>query len=167
MLWSMVTWSAKRSGASGVTLGNGAATVRADSCSVGATGLAVPVDSESLGATPTVRADSSSAGEVCDDAGAMASSRAGSSAFGRHAYVRNVLENVFGTVCPFDGSDVVDVPRGERPRQDFMALAGNPTRHSATVRFGLARAGRVQVRAYDVAGQIGRASCRERVCQYV
>ena len=75
---------------------------------------------------------------------------------GRLSFMRNVLVNVFGSLCVLSGSPVglgddAHAIRGS----DYLRLAsGNPYRSgTATIEFGLAQSGRVEVGIYDVAGR--------------
>jgi hypothetical protein len=86
--------------------------------------------------------------------------RGGSHTVGRLQYFANVLVNAFGSICPWIPSGGPRYGVEDPPRTvDFLGdVWGNPVRpgQSATVHFGLAAAGRAQVRVYDVAGRLVR-----------
>jgi flagellar hook assembly protein FlgD len=63
---------------------------------------------------------------------------------------------VFGSICQLTGglTQILDTPQGGRAYADFMRIGNSVMRQGAsTVRFGVSRAGRVQVNIYDVAGR--------------
>jgi hypothetical protein len=75
---------------------------------------------------------------------------------GRLAYYYYVLNKVFGGICQLTGTPSVtlDTPQGWRAYADFMRIGNSVMRQGASsVRFGVAKAGRVQVNIYDVAGR--------------
>jgi hypothetical protein len=75
---------------------------------------------------------------------------------GRLAYYYYMLNKVFGGICQITGSPSVtlDTPQGGRAYTDFMRIGNSVMRQGASiVRFGVAKAGRVQVNIYDVAGR--------------
>jgi hypothetical protein len=75
---------------------------------------------------------------------------------GRLAYYYYVLNMVFGSICQLTGglTQILDTPQGGRAYADFMRIGNSVMRQGAsTVRFGVSRAGRVQVNIYDVAGR--------------
>ena len=79
---------------------------------------------------------------------------------GRLAYYRNVLINVFGTLCGanFLGASV-DVPGNQPSRYVNFMKVGNSVMNrtaNANVLFGVSKADRVQVRVYDVTGRLVR-----------
>jgi hypothetical protein len=78
---------------------------------------------------------------------------------GRIYHAWNIwLSLVAGTPgCPRGEPFIVDVPGGDRRFANYLALWNNPmTTGLAIVRFGLARADRVQLRIYDVSGRLVR-----------
>jgi hypothetical protein len=75
---------------------------------------------------------------------------------GRLAYYYYMLNKVFGGICQVTGTPVMtlDTPQGNRAYTDFMKIGNSVMRQGASiVRFGVAKAGRVQVNIYDVAGR--------------
>jgi hypothetical protein len=75
---------------------------------------------------------------------------------GRLAYYYYMLNKVFGGICQITGSPSVtlDTPQGGRAYADFMKIGNSVMKQGASiVRFGVAKAGRVQVNIYDVAGR--------------
>ena len=84
-------------------------------------------------------------------------SRYGGSTVGRLQYFMDVLVNVFGSICPFTPQPVIDVPQNTVRTVDFLgSVWGNPmvAGGKAIVRFGLAKADRVEVKVYDVTGRL-------------
>jgi len=77
---------------------------------------------------------------------------------GRLAYFARVLSGIAGTTgCPWFVDYALDVPGGDRRVANYLALWNNPLASGlASVRFGLARADRVQLRIYDVSGRLVR-----------
>jgi hypothetical protein len=75
---------------------------------------------------------------------------------GRLAYYYYMINKVFGGICQTTGAPILtlDTPQGGRAFTDFMKIGDSVMKQGAsTVRFGIARAGRVQVSIYDVAGR--------------
>jgi hypothetical protein len=75
---------------------------------------------------------------------------------GRLAYYYYMLNKVFGGICQVTGTPVMtlDTPQGNRAYTDFMKIGNSVMRQGASiVRFGVAKAGRVQMSIYDVAGR--------------
>jgi hypothetical protein len=75
---------------------------------------------------------------------------------GRLAYYYYMLNQVFGGICQLTGTPSVtlDTPQGGRAYADFMRIGNSVMKQGASsVRFGVAKAGRVQVNIYDVAGR--------------
>jgi len=77
---------------------------------------------------------------------------------GRRAYYYYVLNKVFGSVCQITGSPacLLDVPQAQDGHGfvDFMRIGDAVMRRGeSTVRLGIARAGRVRITIYDVAGR--------------
>jgi len=77
---------------------------------------------------------------------------------GRRAYYYYMLNHVFAGICQITGSPscLVDVPQSHDARGfvDFMHVGNAVMRQGpATVRLGIANAGRVRVSIYDVAGR--------------
>jgi hypothetical protein len=91
---------------------------------------------------------------------ALLGSMNGTSSRGRLHYFCRMLQDAFGALggcngvggpCGLTG---VDVDGQSGPLVNFLQLLGNPVRHEATTfRFGLARADRVRIVVYDVAGR--------------
>jgi len=85
----------------------------------------------------------------------------GTKASGRMPYFMDVSTNVFGAFCGFKGTPSVDVPTNTAVNAniDFLGNIGNNPMvagGSAIVRFGLAKADRVEVKVYDVTGRLVR-----------
>jgi hypothetical protein len=85
----------------------------------------------------------------------------GGSSLGRLGYFMDVSTNVFGSFCGFKGTPTVDVPTNTAVNAniDFLGNVGNNPMvagGSAIVRFGLAKADRVEVKVYDVTGRLVR-----------
>ncbi len=79
---------------------------------------------------------------------------------GRLAYYFYMLNKVFGSVCQITGTPAatLDAPGNARPYTDFMKVGNAVMRQGvSSVRFGVARAGRIQVTIYDVTGRRIRA----------
>ena len=79
-------------------------------------------------------------------------------AVGRRAYYYYMLNKTFGGICQLTGSPfcLIDVPQSDRggPYVNFMKIGSSIMRTGpATIRLGIAHAGRVQVNIYDVAGR--------------
>jgi hypothetical protein len=76
---------------------------------------------------------------------------------GRLAYYYYMLNKAFGGICQVAGVDfLLEVPQTVRGRDyvDFMKIGNAVMRQGAsTVRFGVAKTGRVQITIYDVAGR--------------
>jgi hypothetical protein len=75
---------------------------------------------------------------------------------GRLAYYYHTLSKVFGGICQLTGalSVTLDTPQGNRAYTNFMKIGNSVMKQGASVvRFGVAKAGRVQVNIYDVAGR--------------
>jgi hypothetical protein len=77
---------------------------------------------------------------------------------GRRAYYYYMLNKVFGGICQITGSPacLVDVPQVQDARGfvDFMRIGSSVMRSGpASVRLGIAEAGRVKVVVYDVVGR--------------
>ena len=86
-------------------------------------------------------------------------SRRGGNTVGRMGYFMDVLVKTFASVCPFVASPTIDVPTNTAGNAniDFLGnIGGNPmvAGGSAIVRFGLAKADRVEVKVYDVTGRL-------------
>jgi hypothetical protein len=81
--------------------------------------------------------------------------------YGRLAYTYNVMSKVFSSVCgywtsPCAVGNIPQAPSGA-PFAEFMKVGNSVLRSgAATVRFGVANAGRVRVRLYDVTGRLVR-----------
>jgi hypothetical protein len=87
--------------------------------------------------------------------------RGGGSTLGRLGYFIDVLVKTFKDVCTFTGAPTVEVlnPDVNAANIDFLGNVGsNPmvAGGKAIVRFGLAKADRVEVKVYDVAGRLVR-----------
>ncbi len=86
-------------------------------------------------------------------------SRYRDTATGRHAYYYYMLNKVFGNICQLTGGPCglcLDTPQSSHGRDlvNFMKVGGALMRRGAsTVHLGIAKAGRVQVSVYDVAGR--------------
>jgi hypothetical protein len=75
---------------------------------------------------------------------------------GRLAYYYYMLNKVFGGICQLTGTPAVtlDTPQAGRAYTDFMRIGNSVMRQGASiVRFGVAKAGRLQIYIYDVAGR--------------
>jgi len=75
---------------------------------------------------------------------------------GRLAYYYYMLNKVFGSVCTLTGVPAVtlDTPQGGRAYTNFMKIGNSVMKQgTSSVRFGVAKAGRVQVSIYDVTGR--------------
>jgi hypothetical protein len=75
---------------------------------------------------------------------------------GRLAYYYYMLNKVFGGICTITGaaSSTTDTPQGGRAFTNFMKIGNSVMKQGASaVRFGVAKAGRVQVTIYDVTGR--------------
>jgi hypothetical protein len=88
-------------------------------------------------------------------------SRYGVGSYGRLAYYYNSFANWFGSVCVVNGvpSVTLDTPSTGNGEQfvNFMNLRNNPLRSGvATIRFGLAKSDRVEIKVYDVTGRMVR-----------
>jgi hypothetical protein len=86
-------------------------------------------------------------------------SRYGGNTVGRLQYFMDVLVNVFGSICPWTPQPTIDVPQNtaRTVNVDFLGnVWGNPmvAGGKAIVRFGLAKADRVEVKVYDVTGRL-------------
>jgi len=78
---------------------------------------------------------------------------------GRLSYYYNLMVNAFGSVCNKLGAPSVtlDVPNNQHGGQfvNFMKVGNSVMRtSSASIHFGVANAGRVRVRLYDVTGRV-------------
>jgi hypothetical protein len=84
--------------------------------------------------------------------------RYGNNSVGRMMYFIELLEDVFGSICPFTPAPTIDVPQNTARNVDFLGnVWGNPvTGGSATVSFSLAKKDRVEIKVYDVAGRLVR-----------
>jgi len=88
-------------------------------------------------------------------------SRYGVGSYGRLAYYYNSFASWFGAVCTVRGTALVtlDTPGTGNGEQfvNFMNLRNNPLRSGvATIRFGLAKSDRVEIKVYDVTGRMVR-----------
>jgi hypothetical protein len=75
---------------------------------------------------------------------------------GRLAYYYYMLNKVFGAICILTGSPgfTLDTPQSGRVHAEFFRIGNAVMRHGlTTVRFGIAKAGRVQIGIYDVSGR--------------
>jgi len=75
---------------------------------------------------------------------------------GRLAYYYYMLNNVFGGLCTISGTPPVtlDTPQSGRSFTNFMKIGNSVMKQGpSTVRFGVAKAGRVQISIYDVTGR--------------
>ena len=73
---------------------------------------------------------------------------------GRLAYYYYMLNKVFGGICQLSGAPNLDTPQGSRAYTNFMKIGNSVMKRGASsVQFGVAKAGRVQVRIFDVAGR--------------
>ena len=79
---------------------------------------------------------------------------------GRLSYYANLMFHAFGTLCgSWAASGTLDVPNNPHgaPFVHFMHVGNSVVRSgNASVRFGVADAGRVRVRLYDVTGRVVR-----------
>jgi flagellar hook assembly protein FlgD len=67
-----------------------------------------------------------------------------------------MLNKVFGGLCQITGAPSVtlDTPQGGRSFTNFMKIGNSVMKQGpSTVRFGVAKAGRVQISIYDVTGR--------------
>ena len=65
-----------------------------------------------------------------------------------------MLNKVFGGICQLTGALTLDTPQSGRAYTNFMKIGNSIMKQGgSSVRFGVARAGRVQVSIYDVAGR--------------
>ena len=79
---------------------------------------------------------------------------------GRLAYYYYMLNKVFGGICQITGAPTatLDTPQGGRAYTDFMKVGNSVMRQGvSSVRFGVSKAGRVQMTIYDVTGRRIRA----------
>ena len=88
-------------------------------------------------------------------------SRFGVGSYGRLAYYYNSFANWFGSICTITGLPIVTLDTPSTGNGDefvnFMNLRNNPLRSGvATIRFGLAKADRVEIKVYDVTGRLVR-----------
>src|SRR5439155_13230518 len=75
---------------------------------------------------------------------------------GRIAWYYYTLSHVFAAICTINGSSsvVLDTPQGQHPYANFMKIGNSVMKQGTSfVRFGVAKAGRVQVSIYDVTGR--------------
>jgi hypothetical protein len=75
---------------------------------------------------------------------------------GRLAWYYYMLNRVFAGICPNTVSPnlVLDTPQSAHPYVDFFRIGNAVMRQgTTTVRFGIAKAGRVQIGIYDVTGR--------------
>jgi hypothetical protein len=75
---------------------------------------------------------------------------------GRLAYYYYMLNKVFQSVCQITGAPnlTTDTPQGGRAFTNFMKIGNSVMKQGTSiVRFGVAKAGRVQVTIYDVTGR--------------
>jgi hypothetical protein len=75
---------------------------------------------------------------------------------GRLAYYYYMLNHVFASQCQVAGVPLVtlDTPQGGRPFTNFMKIGNSVMKQgTSSVRFGVAKAGKVQVTIYDVSGR--------------
>ena len=75
---------------------------------------------------------------------------------GRLAYYYYMLNRSFGGICQITGAPAatLDTPQGSRAYTNFMKIGNSVMKQGASlVQFGLAKAGRVQVSIFDVAGR--------------
>ena len=84
--------------------------------------------------------------------------RRGGNTVGRMFYFMDVLTRTFYTTCQFTAAPTVEVLNNDAPLAvDFLGNIGNNPMvagGSAVVRFGLAKADRVEVKVYDVTGRL-------------
>ena len=86
-------------------------------------------------------------------------SQHGGDTVGRLQHFMDVMVNVFGSCCSFTPAPTVSVPNNTARTVDFLGnVWGNPmvAGGKAIVRFGLAKADRVEVKVYDVTGRLVR-----------
>jgi hypothetical protein len=84
---------------------------------------------------------------------------ADASTLDRSGYFHKLFTNVWGKLCTVAGAPLVplEAPDVDATPADFAAVLNNPfARGAATIRFGLARPDRVEVRIYDVGGRVVR-----------
>ena len=75
---------------------------------------------------------------------------------GRLAYYYYMLNKVFGGICAIPGAPAItlDTPQGGRSFTNFMKIGNSVMKQGpSSVRFGVAKAGRVQISIYDVSGR--------------
>jgi hypothetical protein len=75
---------------------------------------------------------------------------------GRMAWYYYMLNKVFGSICALPGSAavVLETPGSRRPAPEFFKIGNSVMRQGASsVRFSIAKAGRVQIGIYDVTGR--------------
>jgi hypothetical protein len=76
---------------------------------------------------------------------------------GRLAWYYYMINKVFAGICPGFSGDlglVLDTPRSQRPAAEFFKIGNSVMRQgTSTVRFSIAKAGRVQIGIYDVSGR--------------
>jgi hypothetical protein len=76
---------------------------------------------------------------------------------GRLAWYYYIFNKVFAGICPgFSGDlgSVLDTPRSQHPAAEFFKIGNSVMRQgTSTVRFSIAKAGRVQIGIYDVSGR--------------
>ncbi len=75
---------------------------------------------------------------------------------GRLAYYYYMLNKVFGGICQITGAPILtlDTPQSGRAFTNFMKIGNSVMKQgTSSVRFGVAKAGRVQVSIYDVTGR--------------
>jgi hypothetical protein len=81
----------------------------------------------------------------------------------RSGYFYKIMVNVWSSLCGFGGIPVLDVPGTDEGIADFVRLLNNPVaRGHASVRFGLARADRVEIKIFDVSGRLIRTLADRR-----
>jgi flagellar hook assembly protein FlgD len=67
-----------------------------------------------------------------------------------------MLNKVFSSICVITGAPILtlDTPQGGRAYTNFMKIGNSVMRQGVSfVHFGVAKAGRVQIAIYDVAGR--------------
>jgi hypothetical protein len=76
---------------------------------------------------------------------------------GRLAWYFYMLNKVFGGICNMAAGEVggiLDTPRSQHPAPEFFRIGNTVMRQGmSVVRFGIAKAGRVQIGIYDVTGR--------------
>ncbi len=75
---------------------------------------------------------------------------------GRLAYYYYMLNKVFGSICQITGAPAItlNTPQGGRAFSNFMKIGNSVMKQgTSSVRFGVAKAGRVQISIYDVTGR--------------